>query len=114
MENIYTNIRELRTYNKMTQEAVASYLNIDRSTLTKYESGDRNIPLKIAEKIANLFGVELYDLYEKDEQLATTNVVLSFRADELNNEDLESIAQFNTIVKNYIKMCNLLDDEKAR
>jgi hypothetical protein len=48
------------------------------------------------------------DFYEEDETLVKENVACAFRTDGFESNDLETIAQFKAIVKNYLKMNNLL------
>ena len=47
---IGNNLKRLREANRMTQEQVSSYLAINRSTYSNYESGDREAPLNILGK----------------------------------------------------------------
>jgi repressor LexA len=49
-------IKELRTKKGLSQEQLAKILNIDRSTVNKYESGQSR-PIRYINKLADLFGV---------------------------------------------------------
>jgi hypothetical protein len=52
-----------------------------------------------------------YDFYEEDMQNRSINIAFAFRADELQPQDLQSIAQFKKIVHNYMSMKKALGDE---
>ncbi|GAO29750.1 hypothetical protein JCM15548_11972 [Geofilum rubicundum JCM 15548] len=54
-------------------------------------------------KLADLFGVELSDLLEEDDDLQKMNLAFAFRS--ANSEsDLDNIAFFKRVVLNYLKM----------
>ena len=98
------NIRTLREKMGLTQEVLAQYLGTSREQMAYYEIGQRSIPSAQLSKLANLFCMNEYDFYEEDLQNRSVNIAFAFRADELQAQDLESIAQFKKIVRNYISM----------
>lgn len=98
--------REKLNYN---QEELAKFLNINRVSLAQYETGEREIPLEILSKSADLFGIELIDLLESNPENNTANLAFAFRADNLTTEDLNCIAQFQKVVRNYIQMSDSLN-----
>ncbi|RLJ31168.1 transcriptional regulator with XRE-family HTH domain [Chryseobacterium sp. 7] len=102
------NIKALRTKMQYTQQNVAHYLNISRVELNYYENGKRPIPSHLITKLAELYSVDEYDLYNDDEAALKTNLAFAFRMEELNAEDLASIASFKKIATNYFKMQNVL------
>lgn len=104
---IGNNLRILREANKFTQEQVASFLEINRSTYSNYETGDREAPFDILEKVSNLYGCDLHLLFEENVDIVREMLVCAFRVDNLSNSDITEIAYFKSIVKDYIKM-NLL------
>jgi len=104
---IGNNLRILREANKFTQEQVASFLEINRSTYSNYETGDREAPFDILEKASNLYGCDLHLLFEEDVDIVKEMLVYAFRVDNLSKSDIAEIAHFKSIVKDYIKM-NLL------
>lgn len=105
---IGNNLKLLREANKFTQDQVASFLGINRSTYSNYETGDREVPLDVLEKVSDLYGCELHLLFEEDNSIIKEMLVCSFRVDNLSNSDMIEIAHFKNIVKNYIKMNQLL------
>ena len=102
------NLKKLREANHFTQEQVASFLGVKRSAYSNYESGDREPTLDSLEKAANLFGCDLYLLFEENEDVVDSMLVCAFRVDNLSNSDMEEGASFKNIVKNYLKLNNLL------
>lgn len=60
-------IRDLREDNDMTQQAVADYLMCDQSLYSKYERGERVLPLEAAIKLAELYKVSLDYLVGRSE-----------------------------------------------
>ena len=52
-------IRDLREDADYTQSRVAAYLHCDQSQYSKYERGERPLPLEFAVKLAELYGVSL-------------------------------------------------------
>ena len=104
------NLCKLRKANGFTQEQVANYLKINRSTYSNYELGDREMPLDLLEKSADLFGCDLSLLFEDNESVVDEMMVCSFRIDDLTPDDMEQIATFKSIVKNYMKMTQLLEE----
>ena len=63
------------------------------------------------EKISDLLGIELSDLFDEEKSEIVHEKILKLQIDinrfKLNKEDLISISQFQKIVKNYIKMSEL-------
>ncbi|WP_195984993.1 helix-turn-helix transcriptional regulator [Clostridium sp. D33t1_170424_F3] len=53
------NLRTLRRYHRLSQRAVAAFLEVDRSTYSYYERGSSEPPLKKLAQLAELFGVSL-------------------------------------------------------
>ncbi|WP_075350310.1 helix-turn-helix domain-containing protein [Algoriphagus marinus] len=107
------NLQALRQKLGFTQEQVAEYLRITRVELSYYETGSRTMPTNLMSPLANLYGVDEYDFYEEDLDLASVNLALAFRADSIKSSDLEQIAKFKKIVRNYLSMKSALENESA-
>lgn len=106
---IGNNLKRLREANRLTQEQVSTFLAINRSTYSNYESGDREPPLDVLEKASDLFGCEMSLLFEEDDKAVDEMLVCAFRIDNLSEHDLVEVAQFKKIVKQYQKMNQLLE-----
>ena len=52
-------IRDLREDNDLTQKQIADYLICDQSLYSKYERGEREIPLSLIIKLADYYNVSL-------------------------------------------------------
>lgn len=107
-ETVAMNMKCLREANGFTQDKLAEYLGIGRSAYSNYESGDRETPLSILEKLADLYGCELLSLYEESEDIRQLLLATAFRVDNLEAGDMEQLAAFKRVVKNYLKMDMLL------
>ena len=107
-EVIGANLKALRGATGYTMEQVARLIGIERSAYANYESGTREMPLRLLEKAADLFGVELALLFEKDNQAVDSMLLTAFRVDELNDNDLAEVTHFKRIVKNYLKLTKKL------
>lgn len=105
------NIKHLRESQGFTQEALAQYLGIARELVSYYESGSRSIPSAQLGKLADLFCINEFDFYESDPAKRKMNIAFAFRASSLESKDLESIAQFKKIVRNYMNMKEQLKDD---
>ena len=105
---IASNIKRLREAGGFTQESVSNYLNVNRSAYANYETGARELPLHLMEKLADLYGCEMYDLFSEDVDVVNTMLATAFRVDTLSREDMEQIAAFKRIVNNSLKMDKLL------
>jgi transcriptional regulator with XRE-family HTH domain len=100
-------IKSYRDRMNFSQEMVATYLGVKRELISYWENDSREIPLEHLEKLANLFGTPLSDFFATDEQELNLNLAFAFRADELCATDLTEIAQFQKVVRNYIKLVEL-------
>jgi len=60
------NLKYLRTIKKISQQELADKLKIDRSTISKWETGDFEPTVGNVISIANIFGIPIADLVYKD------------------------------------------------
>lgn len=100
MGNVKNNIRlkQLRKESKITQEQLAKYLDVDQSMVTKIENGTRSLNVTLIDKLCNLFGCSEAYLMGDDDTYIPLN--FAFRSNDIQTEDLESIATVNKIVMN--------------
>ena len=106
---ISKNIKRMREACRFTQEQVSQFLGIGRSAYSNYETGDRELPLEVMEKLADLYGCDLFLLYEEDTDIVKNMLTTAFRVDDLSADDMKQIADFKAVVKNYLKMDLLLN-----
>lgn len=100
-------IKGLREKYGYTQDKVAEYLGIKREMISFYENEGREIPLEVLEKLSDLFGVELDVFFVDNVDEALAEVVFAFRKDDFESDDMDNMAAFGKIVKNYLKINNL-------
>jgi transcriptional regulator with XRE-family HTH domain len=62
-QKIATNLRELRKKKQITQERLALDANLNRAYVGYIERGERKPSVETLEKIANVLGVELHELF---------------------------------------------------
>ena len=102
-------LKTLRQESNITQEQLAKYLGVDQSMVTKIGKGTRAMNVTMMHKICSLFGCsESYLLGEDDMYIP---LQFSFRSNEIQAEDLESIAAVNRIVMNIRHMNELLGED---
>ncbi len=58
-KNTTLRIRELREDHDLTQKYVANILMCDQSLYSKYERGERELPLRMAVRLAAYYGVSV-------------------------------------------------------
>jgi len=112
MTIIGRNLKDYRLNLGYSQDQIAKYLGVDRSTISHYETGDRDASLVHLSKLADLFGIELEDFSEPDAVNKAVKLAFAFRKEGFYDQDLESIASFQRIVKNYIKMNEMLKNDE--
>ena len=66
--NMKLRIRDLREDNDLKQKEIADYLLCDQSLYSKYERGERPIPLEYIDRLADYYGVSV------DYLLCRTNI----------------------------------------
>ena len=91
MKTVHEKIKKLREQLKISQEYVAKYLGVSRSTVTQIENGNRRVLAEEIPKLCELFGVSSNAFFEeKDLDQPATIFVLRFdKLDE--NDQAESI-----------------------
>jgi len=102
------NLKAYREKNGFTQKAAAGYLGVNREQISYYETGAREVPIDALSKLSDLYGTEMSEFFEEDEHKCAENVAIAFRTEGLAQTDINTIAKFKAVVKNYLKMNNLL------
>lgn len=62
---IYKRIRNLREDHDLTQETISKYLNVSQRTYSRYENGERAIPIEVFIKLANYYKTTIDFLVER-------------------------------------------------
>lgn len=105
--NIGSLLKAYRERSGFSQQKVADHLGIKREALSYYENSEREAPLEVLERLANLYGVDLADFFETNQDLVRNNIAFAFRADEIEDADMATLEDFRKVVKNYFKICQL-------
>lgn len=107
------NIRLFRDRLGLSQEALAAFLETPREMVSYYENGSRTVPTDTLSRLADLFGIDPYDLLDSASDKKDAQLAFAFRAGEITPEALDVIARFKRIVINYIHMHEKLADESS-
>jgi transcriptional regulator with XRE-family HTH domain len=105
------NIRALREKLGLTQAQVATYLGVTSSAVNQYENDARKIPTDVVSKIALLFNIEEFELYQENPNQQELLSAFAFRANQIEDEDLKSISEFKKIVLNYFHLSEAIVHE---
>ena len=98
------NIKEYRESFGYSQDHIGATLGVDRSIISRYESGERDVTLVHLHALSDIFGIEIEDLLEPHSVHKEANLAFAFRSDGLEEGDVKSIAEFQKVVKNYLKI----------
>lgn len=99
-------VKELREKAGLNQTQLAQFLEVDQSTLSKCEKGERQFQVDHLERLGSLFGFTLTDLM--NEEVLVKPLRIAFRADGMQIEDLAAIADIHRIALNLDLMRTLL------
>ncbi len=100
-------MKSLREKFGYVQEKVADFLGVSRELVSMYETGEREIPIEVMEKLSDLFYVSPEIFMTDDPAEAEAHIAFAFRKDDFDLHDLTELAAFGKIVKNYIKIRRL-------
>lgn len=109
-ETLGMKLKCLREEAGLNQKAMADFLNIDQSMISKIESGTRPISADALEKVACLFGRSIQEIQKMDNQTPSLN--FAFRASSIAAEDLLGIAAINKIALNIKQMNEILEESE--
>ena len=104
--NIGQQIKALREKAGLSQTQIAQFLDVDQSTISKCEKGERQFQVDHLERLGSLFGLSLGDLMSEGGSAAPLQI--AFRADGMQVEDLQAIADIQKIALNLDEMRTLL------
>ena len=67
MSNFHVRVKELRTSRKLSQQELADFLKISKSSVNMYERGEREPGLDMLETIADFFNIDMDYLMGKSD-----------------------------------------------
>jgi transcriptional regulator with XRE-family HTH domain len=106
-EQIGREVKRLREKAGLNQTQIATFLGLDQTTVSKCESGERQFTVDALEKLCALFGCSMDNLLGQDAHPQTLN--FAFRADTIDEGDLDAISDINRIALNIVQMKQLLE-----
>ena len=110
MDNIVRdNFKKIRKKMHITQEQMAQFLELEQSSISKFESGERTLNVTNLERACVLFGIHLEDIY-KDYNVITP-MSPSFRKTSLSTNSLQDISDINNIALNLKEMNKIMDGQ---
>lgn len=100
------NLKKIREERKLTQQAMADMLQIQRPTYTRYETGEREPDFETVLKISELLSVSTDFLLGKtdipssiDAQLSDAEFALYGEAKDLTDEEKQKVLDFIKFTK---------------
>ncbi len=105
------NLKLFRDSADYKQQEVADKLDIDRGAYANFESGNREMPFKLLQKVCEIYGIGLSDLFEEDVALVEKEMIFAFRKNKLSEGDQKEVNYFKSVVRNYLKMSKIAQDE---
>jgi transcriptional regulator with XRE-family HTH domain len=101
-------VKALRVKAGLNQGQIAQFLGVAQSNISKCEKGERQFQMDHLERLGSLFGISLGDLM--NEEVSVAPLQIAFRADGMQVEDLNAIADIQKIVLNLDQMRVLLQE----
>lgn len=120
-------LKELRKEKEITQEKLANYLNVSRSTIAGYETGKRKPEYETLQKLANYFNVSVdYLLGNSKERSSAEKIKKAISDDGELQEVWEQISQRENLqllfkqtkdlddstIKQIIRIIKAIEDEE--
>ena len=106
-KEIGNTLKDMRYKMGYSQKQISSYLGISQSAYSQYERGNTAISKDSLEMLANIYGVEEYDILTCNKPLLQADMAFSFIQKEDKIKNLGQIASFHKIIKNYLDMCEI-------
>lgn len=101
MASVHERIKELRTQLHLSQEYVAKFLGLSRSTYTQMENGNRKVLADEVAKLSELFGVTTDSLLSNTElsQPAALFARSFEKLDEKDQAEIMNLIRFKEQIK---------------
>ena len=109
LKRLGRNIKQAREYAQMNQKDLATFLGVDQSLISKYESGERAISANALDKLSILLCFSVHDLLQSE--CINPRGEVAFRTEGLSYEDNCILASVNAIILNQIEMDGMLYGE---
>ena len=103
MKKINEIIKDFREDNDLSQNEVAKYLNIPRSTYGHYETGNSKIPIETVIQLSKLYNITPNDLLGFSSDLAGTDISKAhklFNLIQKENININKLIEMIKLMKN--------------
>jgi len=103
MKKINEIIKDFREDNDLSQNEVAKYLNIPRSTYGHYETGNSKIPIETVMQLSKLYNITPNDLLGFSSDLAGTDISKAhklFNLIQKENININKLIEMIKLMKN--------------
>ncbi len=115
-ETIKKNIRSFREQNNFTQAQLSVIMGTDRTTYTKWETGDSMPNIVQLAMLATIFGKSIDDFYKSSSELSVANPIFDRLSDSnyvngLDAEEKMLIAEYRLLNKSEREQINCLVQE---
>lgn len=106
-------LKKLRKYMGLTQQQVASILNIGRDAILRIEKGDRKIDVEELINFSKLYNISIDELTSDEHMMGSSEIAFARGFNELSEKDKKEILSLIEY-KNIIKAKNeeFLDDTR--
>lgn len=106
-------LKKLRKYMGLTQQQVASILNIGRDAILRIEKGDRKIDVEELINFSKLYNISIDELTSDEHIIGSSEVAFARGFNELSEKDKKeilSLIEYKNIIKS--KNEEFLDDTR--
>ena len=107
MTTIYEKLKMMREKAGLRQGQIAEYLGVTQTFISKVETGERNLSVDQLERVLDLYG---YSLAAFEDIEDAHPIQFAFRAQDVSQEDLHTIADVGKIVINSRFMAKALEE----
>ncbi len=111
MAAIFEKLRMMREEAGLRQGQIADYLGVTQTFISKVETGERNLTVDQLESIVNLYGYSLAAFADIEQDVHP--IQFAFRAQDVSQDDLRSIADIGKIAINSRFMAKALEDSNV-
>ena len=111
MATIYEKLKMMREKAGLRQGQIADYLGVTQTFISKVETGERNLTVDQLESIVNLYGYSLAAFEGMDQDAHP--IRFAFRAQDVSQDDLRTIADIGKIAINSRFMAAMLEEDKV-
>lgn len=106
-------LKKLRKYLGLTQQQVASILNVGRDAILRIEKGDRKIDVEELMNFSKLYNISMDELTSNEHTISNQEVAFARGFNELSDKDKKeilSLIEYKNIIKS--KNEEIVDDSR--